>query len=251
MKEYKYYFIYRTTNLINGKIYIGVHFTNNILDNYLGSGKVFKSALLKYGKENFNREILYRFQNRQQAFFCESIIVDKAFIERSDTYNTSLGGRAGTGMLGKTHSNKARKLISEKQRGIPKSKKSKRRMSISAKKRIGEKNNFYGKTHSKETKQYISEFVSKHNIGEGNPCYGKRGMHDPNTLENKFIPLDEIDHYKSIGWNMGLKPRKEYPKPKWTFKQDKLQCPYCNKVGGAGAMKRYHFDNCKFITYSN
>lgn len=48
-----YHIVYETTNLINGKIYRGVHSTNNINDGYLGSGIKFGRALKKYGKSNF------------------------------------------------------------------------------------------------------------------------------------------------------------------------------------------------------
>lgn len=48
--------IYKTTNLINGKIYIGRDTKNN--SKYLGSGKILKNAILKYGKNNFKKEIL-------------------------------------------------------------------------------------------------------------------------------------------------------------------------------------------------
>jgi hypothetical protein len=52
------YLLYKTTNLINGKTYIGIHQTKNINDGYLGSGLYFLRAVKKYGKENFKREIL-------------------------------------------------------------------------------------------------------------------------------------------------------------------------------------------------
>lgn len=48
--------IYKTTNLINGKFYVGKDAKNN--PNYLGSGKALKHAINKYGKENFKKEIL-------------------------------------------------------------------------------------------------------------------------------------------------------------------------------------------------
>jgi len=52
------YVVYITTNLINGKKYIGSHIIKKDNDNYLGSGVNLKKALNKYGKNNFNREIL-------------------------------------------------------------------------------------------------------------------------------------------------------------------------------------------------
>lgn len=49
--------IYKTTNLINGLIYVGQHCTSAD-DGYLGSGRLITSAINEIGKENFKREIL-------------------------------------------------------------------------------------------------------------------------------------------------------------------------------------------------
>ena len=51
-------YIYKITNLINGKIYIGQRTQSPRCDNYYGSGIVLRSAIKKYGKENFNKETL-------------------------------------------------------------------------------------------------------------------------------------------------------------------------------------------------
>lgn len=90
-----YHLVYKTTNLVNGKTYIGVHSTNNIDDGYLGSGCIFKKALKKYGKENFKREILFNFDTLNQAYEKEKELVDLEFINQSTTYNCKVGGEQG------------------------------------------------------------------------------------------------------------------------------------------------------------
>ena len=60
------YLIYKTTNLINGKYYIGKHETDDINDDYLGSGIALLAAIKKYGRENFTKEVLYVFDSEQE-----------------------------------------------------------------------------------------------------------------------------------------------------------------------------------------
>ena len=54
----KQHYIYLTTNTINGMKYIGKHY-GELDDSYLGSGKLIKQAILKYGKDHFIKSILY------------------------------------------------------------------------------------------------------------------------------------------------------------------------------------------------
>lgn len=90
-----YHFIYKTTNLVNGKIYIGKHSSKTLDDHYLGSGVVLQKAILKYGRENFKREILELFDTSDEALIRESEIVTKEFINRPDVYNAKPGGKGG------------------------------------------------------------------------------------------------------------------------------------------------------------
>lgn len=103
------YIVYKTTNLINGKIYVGVHRTNpDIFDGYIGCGvtkkdkkknklKGFPRAVRKYGYENFKRETLFVYPDTEQgmrdAYAKEAEIVDENFLKRKDTYNLTRGGK--------------------------------------------------------------------------------------------------------------------------------------------------------------
>lgn len=88
----KYHIVYKTTNLINGRFYIGMHSTNKLNDNYLGSGWVLKDAINKYGRENFKKEILYIYNTRKEALTKEAEIVNETFIKDNNNYNLILGG---------------------------------------------------------------------------------------------------------------------------------------------------------------
>lgn len=87
-----YYTVYKITNLINDKIYIGVHKTSNLDDDYMGSGINIKRAIKKYGIDKFKKEYLAIFDSEEKMFEMESSIVNTDFVKSSDTYNINEGG---------------------------------------------------------------------------------------------------------------------------------------------------------------
>jgi len=91
MKTTKY-IIYKITNLLNNKIYIGQHKTTNINDGYMGSGKVIRFAIKKNGKDNFKKEILFVYDNIHEMNSKERELVNEIFINQSNTYNLKTGG---------------------------------------------------------------------------------------------------------------------------------------------------------------
>jgi hypothetical protein len=105
----KYYYLYQIINLINGKIYIGAHSTDNLDDGYFGSGSLLKKAIRKYGQENFVKITLYEVGCSDDLYKKEAEIVTLDFVERSDTYNLKVGGYGGT-----TPSIEVRNLLSQK-----------------------------------------------------------------------------------------------------------------------------------------
>ena len=88
----KYYTVYKTTNLINNKFYIGIHATNNLNDEYLGSGFALKKAIKKYGKDNFQKEILFLFDNKTDMIQKEIELVNENLIKNTMSYNINMGG---------------------------------------------------------------------------------------------------------------------------------------------------------------
>ena len=90
-----YYIIYKTTNTVNGKYYIGVH--NGTKDNYLGSGKALLNAIKEHGRENFVRETLEVFDTESEAYLREAQLVDETVVADRNSYNVSKGGKGGPG----------------------------------------------------------------------------------------------------------------------------------------------------------
>lgn len=87
-----YYYIYMTTNLINGKKYIGQH-KGPLNDSYLGSGTIIKKAIKQYGRENFQKEILCICDSRENANQQEKTYIKKFnAVEDNNFYNLDDGG---------------------------------------------------------------------------------------------------------------------------------------------------------------
>lgn len=107
-----YFGLYKITNLINGKMYIGQHTTSNLDDGYMGSGVALHNAFKKYGIENFRKEWIMFCEDSDELNYYERVFVDQNWMDRSDTYNLILGGDMY--QLGKKLSKESRKKISEK-----------------------------------------------------------------------------------------------------------------------------------------
>jgi hypothetical protein len=90
-----YYSVYKITNKINGKCYIGTHKTNDLNDGYMGSGKYLTRAIQKNGLENFEKVILHVYTTSEEMFAKEAEIVNEDFLSNENTYNLRLGGFGG------------------------------------------------------------------------------------------------------------------------------------------------------------
>jgi len=111
-------FIYITTNMINGKKYIGqkVFDTNSMWKSYLGSGTYLKNAINKYGKENFYREIVaIAYSQEDLNRFEIELIKNHNAVKSKDYYNISYGGESV--MFGRKHTDKTKQQMSRSFKG--------------------------------------------------------------------------------------------------------------------------------------
>jgi hypothetical protein len=87
------YIIYKITNLINEKYYIGRHATKNINDSYMGSGIGIKNAIKKYGTENFTKEIIATANSAEELWNLEKVMVNETVVKDPQSYNNAYGGK--------------------------------------------------------------------------------------------------------------------------------------------------------------
>jgi group I intron endonuclease len=194
--------IYKTTNLINGKIYIGKHNGKN--EKYLGSGRNLILAIKKYGKENFIREIIednidnLEILNEREVYW----------INFYDSRNPNIGYNVSKGGAGDTFPSEESKI----------------KNSIS---NFGEKNGFFGKHHTEENKKIMSELkkgkplkeehklnigkaikgrkdseetlIKKSNrmIGKNNPMFGKPWSQESKEKVSNFMKSDKNSNFGS------------------------------------------------------
>lgn len=213
IKENKrFHFTYKTTNLINGRYYLGMHSTNRIDDGYLGSGKRLYYELSKYGRNNFKFEILEQFNSREQLVQAEINLITEQDVKNSNCLNLKSGGeggftleqtRNGGKISGAKHAERMKndpefkKRISE---GV--SRRSRERL-------LQDKENYplikyraswAGKKHSQESIEKMKEVKKSHGIGVGNSQYGTCWI--TNEIQNRKIFKGDLI---PEGWRLGRK----------------------------------------------
>lgn len=145
----KYYYVYKHTNNLNNKIYIGITIQEPKKRWLNGKGyqnnDYFNKSITKYGWHNFSHEILYEHLTKEEAEQKEiELIAQYKSNQREFGYNIANGGNC----VG-TVSEETKRKISESHKGTLAWNKG---LHIG----VGENNNFYGKKHSEETKKKIS-----------------------------------------------------------------------------------------------
>lgn len=90
-----FYTTYKTTNSVNGHFYFGKHAANNPYDSYLGSGTRLKTAIKKYGKQNFSKEVLGIHATEEDMNAAEAALITSEMLSSDECYNIIPGGAGG------------------------------------------------------------------------------------------------------------------------------------------------------------
>lgn len=187
--------VYKITNIKNNLAYVGVTHGSHF-HRYWGSGIHIKRAIKKHGKSHFVKRILEHVKDEQSAFERERHWIRALNTLHPNGYNLSAGGdgiwnpcpltiermrKANMGennpQFGKRTPDSVRKKLSDALKGrAPWNKGIKLSADIRnnmSKAMTGSGNSFYGRTHTPEARQKMSEFRKKC-IGEKHFRYGKK-----------------------------------------------------------------------------
>lgn len=201
-----HYLIYKITNRLNNKIYVGKHKTENKDDDYFGSGLLLERAVQKHGKENFVKEILFDLPTEDDMNQKEADIVDEEFVARLDTYNIRLGGEGGWDAV---NSQKSKHRTTARMGSV--NRVLRWNNDTTFRQEYGEKlsssirlyqsvngNPFSGRKHTDETKNLLREKMKGRGTGKNNPAFGKKWI--TNGVISKMA---NVDGDIPVGWRVG------------------------------------------------
>lgn len=240
--------IYKTTNLINNKIYIGQEKGNS--EKYLGSGKILKLSVNKYGFENFKKEILQECTNLEELNKAEIYWINNSNCLHPFGYNICKGNFGGDNFTNNPNKENIRKKISEKSHGWifcnwsgrTHSEISKEKMSKSKK---GKSSREKGWNHTNETKQKLSEktlnisYEEKYGIKKSEEI--KQKIREKNTGKS----YERLDMCGDSNPAKTIKSREKISDKKRENDKIKIKCEFCNKEFTKPNYIKSHGKKCK------
>lgn len=203
-----YGYVYITVNLINGKKYIGQH-KGTFDPNYLGSGKLIRRAIKKYGKESFTVSILEYASTREKLNELEISYIGKLKSSGEEHYNLAKGGNCIGSIYDymtadeiKKHKEKISNTLKNRKTEYSKEEIEKRRKrAIERNKTLFMKNVCMKRNKERvwkrETLEKMSIKMKNNKINKGKKYINKNG-------DRKMILETDLDYYLKNGWNLGM-----------------------------------------------
>ncbi len=213
-KQKTIHYLYKTTCLVTGRYYIGMHSTYNLDDGYMGSGKRLRYSIRKYGVDNHKKEILKFFHTRELLIEAEKEAITPEMITDDNCMNLKGGGEGGfiSEEQQRYRSECGNKAFIEKLKTDEVfTKKWKKNISETHKKRC-EQGKIPIMTCAGWNKGLELDDKHKENIGKANSIKQKGILNSQyNTMWinngeiNKKINKEELDYFINLGWNIGKK----------------------------------------------
>lgn len=216
--------VYKTTNVVNNKFYIGCHKTDDPLDDYLGSGTALIKAIVRYGKNSFHKEVIAIFDNSEDMFSLEEALVTDDLLKTSNCYNSKKGGKGGWDHIHNDSLTKAKikeSLLKYYTDNPEAWNKTKSKISQSLKEYYVDPSN-RKKLSNAARKAMNRPDVKRKLIAENlkraqDPLYaekisksleGKIFIHHDRVEKSKRVPKEDLSFWIEEGWKEGRKSRK-------------------------------------------
>lgn len=250
-----YGYVYKTTNLTNGKIYVGQKKSNNFIPTYFGSGTLIKRAIEKYGIDNFKVEMIDSSTNadeldEKEIFWIKELkskceygnynIADGGYLARYD-FNEQpewrkeeIRQKLSKVNLGRKRSPETRKLISKIQTGRKQSKETCELKSKLGKERLKNNPELYNKViKNLKPKPPMGVNVYEHGVlvhsfESAKECleYFKKNGLSKNPLYDNLLRGKPICPFKERPSNMGFRvweARQRYKDYQFVYAKDDVK----------------------------
>lgn len=222
-----YGIIYRTTNLVNGRMYIGKHVVSEdydgSFDGYLGSGTLLKRAINFYGEDKFMRETLKEcFSEEELCLEEEKFLRENHCAENPVYYNQINSNYLGGRCSGYKHSDETKEKIRESsiKRGISDETREKMLVSrqgihpIQSEEKKNSLRKYWESPEGNSRKLQQSESMKGNKYAEGFKQSESTKQKRSESLTGKVwvhkgsdktrVDLEDLDKYLSEGWVQGL-----------------------------------------------
>lgn len=191
-----FYYLYKITNLINNKVYIGVHQTNKLNDGYFGSGININRAIKKYGKDNFSKEILEYFNTEEDMLLKEKEIVNSDFVKLAHVYNINEGGKGSFSYINSLPNQGHRPGQQKEASKIAANK---------LKYDLEHREKFCAKMRKSNQRRVNEGSMAWQKPGYKNPALTRKWISNDATQKSQYIETSNLDQYLQQGWYLGRK----------------------------------------------